>query len=81
MDFDYYYGKHKRKNNLVLPTNVEQKGSSYHFRADKELSNKINALSKELNQGVSKVIKDILNDFFLDREKISWQKEVEEYEG
>lgn len=79
MEFTHYYGRHKRKNSLVLPSNVEQKGESYHFRANGELSDKINNLAKELNQGKSKVIKDILNDFFLDKEKIAWQKEVEEF--
>ena len=74
-----YYGKHKRRSNYVLHQEVEHKGESFHFRADGELSKKIKTLSKELDHSVSKVIKDILNDFFLDREQIAWQKEVSEY--
>ena len=66
MDFTHYYGKHKRKNNTVLQTNVVQpKGKKYQFRADIELTKDIENFKKEMNQGDSKVITDILNDFFL----------------
>lgn len=77
MEFTHYYGRHKRENGLVLPMNVIQKGKTFQFRADNELGTKIQNLAKELNQTDSKVIKDILNDFFLDKENIEWQKEVE----
>lgn len=65
---------------MVIPTNVIQKGKTFQFRADNELETKIQNLAKELNQTDSKVIKDILNDFFLDKENIDWQKEVEGWE-
>ena len=79
MEFFRYYGRHKRKNRLVLQTSVIQKGKTFQFRANQELGTKIEDLAKELNQSDSKVIKDILEDFFLDRERIAWQKEVEEF--
>ncbi len=79
MEFTHYYGRHKRKNRLVLQTNVIRKGKTFQFRADDELGTNIQNLAKELNQTDSKVIKDVLNDFFLDREKIRWQKEVASY--
>lgn len=79
MEFTHYYGKHKRETGLVIPTNVIQKGKTFQFRANNELGTKIQNLAEELNQTDSKVIKDILNDFFLDRENIEWQKEVESW--
>ena len=73
MEFIGYYGKHKRRSNYVLQKDVEQKGESFHFRADADLSKNIKDLSKELDHSISKVIKDILEDFFLDQ-KIKQQK-------
>ena len=73
MEFRGYYGKHKRRSNYVLHSSVEQKGESFHFRADYELSKNIKDLSKELDHSVSKIIKDILEDFFLDQ-KLKQQK-------
>lgn len=40
MEFTHYYGRHKRKNNAVLQSNVVQtKSKKYQFRADTELIN------------------------------------------
>ena len=72
MDFTHYYGKHRHKNNLVLPTNVLQ-SKTLQVRMDTELYSNIESLAKELNQTVSKVTKDILEDFFLDQ-KLKQQK-------
>lgn len=66
MDFNYYYGRHKHKNNVVLqPSVVQPRGKKYQFRADTELTKDIENFKKEMNQGDTKVISDILNDFFL----------------
>lgn len=73
MDFYGYYGKHKGRNYLVMPTNVIQKGKTFQIRADYELTKLIQDLAKELNQKDAKVIKDILEDFFLDQ-KLKQQK-------
>ncbi len=71
---DFYVFKTKKKrSNYVLQNSVEQKGESFHFRADFELTENINGLAKELNQTVSKIIKDILEDFFLEQ-KLREQK-------
>lgn len=65
---DFFVFKTKlKRSNYVLQNNVEQKGESFHFRADFELANNIKNLSKELDQTYSKVIKDILEDFFLEQ--------------
>lgn len=61
-----YYGKHKHKNNLVLPSNVIQ-SKTLQVRMDTELYSNLENLARELNQTVSKVTKDILEDFFLDQ--------------
>ena len=74
MDFEGYYGRHKMRSNYVLQKNVEQKGESFHFRTDFELAKNIKDLARELNQTHSKVIKDILEDFFLEQ-KLREQKE------
>ena len=61
-----YYGKHKHKNNLVLPSNVIQ-SKTLQVRMDTELYSNLENLAREFNQTVSKVTKDILEDFFLDQ--------------
>lgn len=68
MEFRGYYGKHKRQKHLALPSDVIQKGKTLQLRIDNDLNNDIEGLAKELNQTVSKVAKDILRDFFLERE-------------
>jgi hypothetical protein len=75
-EFSHYYGRHKARSNYVIQKNVIHKGKTYQFRADYGLHREIQSLSKELNQSESKVIKDILEDFFLDRKNISWQYEI-----
>jgi hypothetical protein len=71
---DFYLFKTKRKrSNYVTHKKVEHKNESFHFRCDGDLAKHIRDLSKELAQTDSKVIKDILSDFFLDQ-KLKQQK-------
>ena len=56
-----------------MPINVIQKGKTFQIRADYELTKLIQDLAKELGQKDAKVIKDILDDFFLDQ-KLKQQK-------
>jgi len=44
-----------------------------------ELAKNIKELSKELNQSVSKVIKDILEDFFLEQTIKNQKEDVEDF--
>jgi predicted DNA-binding protein len=74
---DFYLFKTKRKrSNYVTHKKVEHKSESFHFRCDSELAKCVKDLSKELGQTDSKVIKDILNDFFLDQEIKQKQFEI-----
>lgn len=73
LEFNHYYGKRKRKSHFVIPNNVLQKGKTFQIRADYELMKNVQDLASELGQTDSKVIKDILEDFFLDQ-KIARQK-------
>jgi len=68
-----YYGKHKHKNYLATRNDVTQ-SKTLNVRMDAELYSEIENLAKELNQTVSKVTKDILEDFFLDQ-KIKCQED------
>lgn len=74
MENFYVYQTKKKRSNYILQNNVELKGEVFHFRTDYELAANIKELAKELNHSVSKVIKDILEDFFLER-KLKEQKE------
>ena len=78
-EFTYYYGSHRKRSNYVLQRNVEHKGESFHFRADFDLANNIKSLSKELDQTISKVIKDILRDFFLEQKLREQKEDVEHF--
>ena len=84
-DFHIYATK-KRRSNYVRQEDVRQKSKKISFWCDGELNNHIENLAKELEQSVAKVIKDILEDFFLEqklrdqKEKDNaWEKEVEEW--
>lgn len=77
MEFTHYYGKHKRKNNLVIP-NIVLQSKTLQVRMDSELYSNIKNLGKELNQNVSKVTKDILEDFFLERKLLQQKYEIED---
>ena len=76
--YDYY--PHWKKKVTEKPTvrqiDVRQK-NRITIRLDDELYSEVKSLAKELNQDESKVIRDILNDFFLDREIIENKKDVE----
>ena len=50
-----------------------------HIRADEELENNLIALATELDQDKSKVARDILHDFFVERNHNKWLKEVNEF--
>jgi len=78
LDFTHYYGKHKRENVVARQIDGRQK-NRVTIRLDDELNNKVNNLAKELVQTESKVIRDILNNFFLDREIIENKKDVEHF--
>jgi len=71
-DFYLFKTKYKR-DNYVAQSKVAPKLKSIHFRPDLELDSNIIGLAKELGQTKSKVIKDILRDFFLDQ-KLKQQK-------
>ena len=66
-EFTHYYGTHGKRSNYVIQKNVIHKGKTFQFRADGELRNCIENLSKEHDQSDSKTIKDILEDFFLEQ--------------
>ncbi len=79
-DFTHYYGRHKRKDGYVLQSDVVQtKTKKYQFRADIELIKYIENFKKEMNQGDSKVITDILNNFFLTKTLCEQKKDVEQF--
>lgn len=69
-EFTHYYGSHIRRSNYVIQKNVIHKGKTFQFRADGELRRYIENLAQELTQPDSKVIKDILEDFFLEQKTI-----------
>lgn len=80
MDFTHYYGNHKRNRNIVLQSDVVQNlGKKYQFRADVELIKDIEAFKKEMGQGDSKIITDILNDFFLTKHLCEQKEDVEHF--
>lgn len=78
MDYFYNFRGNKKRSNYVRQMNVEHKGKSFHFRADFELSKDIKDLSGELGHSDSKIIKDILTDFFLERHQKEWEEEIKE---
>jgi len=74
----YVYATKRARSNYVLHEKLIHKSKTFQFRADFELSRYIENLSKELEQSDSKTIKDILEDFFLERKL---KEHAEELEG
>lgn len=79
MEKFYYYGRFKNRNKKVAQSNVAQMNKVIRFRASEELNNKLNNLAEELGQNISKVSRDIMENFFLDLEQTEWQKEIAEW--
>lgn len=80
--YDFYSYKQKKRHNKlsVAKENVSRfKTETMHFRADEELRKNIIEFSIEMQQDKSKVIRDILTDFFLERNHKAWLKEVSEW--
>ena len=71
-----YWNKKRYRNNAVLQKPV-LKSKKYQFRANGGLTARIEKLKDVLRQGDTKVITDILNDFFLDYELIENKKDIE----
>lgn len=79
MEFTRYYGKHKHHNETVLQNSVIQKGMTLQIRIDPELENYLKELAKESSQPPSKVARDILEDFFLERKLREQKEDVEHF--
>ena len=73
MDNFYVFKTKRKRSNYVIQSDVIHKGKTFQFRADYELRENIENLAKGLDQSDAKVIKDILENFFLDQ-KIKQQK-------
>lgn len=77
-DFSHYYGRHKQYKTNVLKKDVIRKGKTLQIRINAELEKDLVELAKELGQNESKVARDILTDFFLEKHTRDWEKEVKE---
>lgn len=80
--YNFYPYWKKNKPKVILsdkPLSDKDLRITVRFDDDPELYRDVLKLSSELSQAKTKVIKDILNDFFLDKENIDWQKEVESW--
>jgi len=67
---DFYLYKHKKrgKNTSLIANTILAKGKTFQVQTDFELMENVIGLAKELGQSHQKVIRDILDDFFLNQE-------------
>ncbi len=86
MEDFYVYATKRKRSNYIRQIDVRQKSKKISFWCDGELNNHIEDLAKELEHSVGKVIKDILEDFFLEQKlkaetqkNIDWQEEVSKW--
>ena len=77
MEKFYKYRTNKPTSQNVVNQNVLQK--RLEVRIDDQTYCKLTEIAEELNHKLSKVVRDIINDFILDLEQTKWQKEVEEW--
>lgn len=76
MENFYVFKTKYKRDNYVPQKEVAHKPKPIHFRPDQELEDDILALAKELGHGKSKIIKDILRNFFLDQKLKQQQFEL-----
>jgi len=76
-DFYLYNHKKRGKNALLIANTILVKGKTFQVQTDFELMENVIGLAKELGQSHQKVIRDILDDFFLDQEKQQQKYELE----
>ena len=81
MDNFYVFKTKRKRSNYVIQSEVIYKGKTFQFRADYELRENIENLAKGLDQSDAKVIKDILENFFLDQKLNCQQFELEGIEN
>ncbi|MBP9583508.1 MAG: hypothetical protein KBE38_15210 [Ignavibacterium sp.] len=81
MDNFYVFKTKRKRSNYVIQSEVIYKGKTFQFRADYELRENIENLAKGLDQSDAKVIKDILDNFFLDQKLKRQQFELEGIEN
>lgn len=81
MDNFYVFKTKRKRSNYVIQSEVIYKGKTFQFRADYELRENIENLAKGLDQSDAKVIKDILENFFLDQKLKRQQFELEGIEN
>ena len=81
MDNFYVFKTKRKRSNYVIQSDVIHKGKTFQFRADYELRKNIENLAKGLDQSDAKVIKDILEDSFLDQKLKRQQFELEGIEN
>ena len=80
MYYKRYSHYSKGENACGSQSNVTQtKDRIIKFRCGDELYNKYEGLAKELGQSLSKVVRDVSEDFFLDKELIEQKKDVEDF--
>ena len=77
MEKFYKYRTNKPQVQGVVQSNVLQK--RLEVRIDQETYCQLTEMAEELDQKLSKVVRDIINSFLLDLEQERWQKEVEEW--
>ena len=77
MEKFYKYRTNKPQVQGVVQSNVLQK--RLEVRIDQETYCQLTEIAEELDQKLSKVVRDIINSFLLDLEQERWQKEVEEW--
>jgi len=77
LEFVRYKKKNRHENSSVSQTNVSHfKTKVLHVRIDSELEKNLNEFAAELGEDKSKSARDILTDFFLERNHKAWLEEV-----
>ncbi len=79
MENFYVYQTKRTRSNYVIYLDGLHKGKKFQFRADAEQTRYIEELAKEFGQSDSKVIKDIIDDFFLERKLKAQKEDVEHF--
>lgn len=76
MEFTHYYGKHRRKNRVVVQPVVVQ-SKVFQNRIGGELRTRIENKVKETGKTFSELDKLLWRDYFRKLDDVAWQKEVE----
>lgn len=79
MEFDYYYGKHRRKNKVWTQQKVDTKSDLLKVRIEPTLKKKIESRANDVGKSAAELTRILWKNYFEKLEQKLWAEEVKEW--